>query len=173
MFSLPPPDTPSSPSIDRVEPYSSTAQVEFDEPEATGGVPILKYKAEWRALGEGEWHSRLYDAKEGRMIKQEVISPACNSNHILSCRQKPEWRLPELCNFSSYIKFLDKFLNVCFAVTPWIFGCKCDPSCADRLSHTYSFSAYRVCVVALCSSLCPLLVRTILAEQGEEPCGWY
>ncbi|XP_050178954.1 neural cell adhesion molecule 1 isoform X4 [Myiozetetes cayanensis] len=57
-------DTPSSPSIDRVEPYSSTAQVEFDEPEANGGVPILKYKAEWRALGEGEWHSRLYDAKE-------------------------------------------------------------------------------------------------------------
>ncbi|NWR75700.1 NCAM1 protein, partial [Centropus unirufus] len=57
-------DTPSSPSIDRVEPYSSTAHVEFDEPEATGGVPILKYKAEWRALGEGEWHSRLYDAKE-------------------------------------------------------------------------------------------------------------
>lgn len=69
LFSLPFPDTPSSPSIDRVEPYSSTAQVEFDEPEATGGVPILKYKAEWRALGEGEWHSRLYDAKEGRMIK--------------------------------------------------------------------------------------------------------
>ncbi|NWQ58990.1 NCAM1 protein, partial [Neopipo cinnamomea] len=57
-------DTPSSPSIDRVEPYSSTAQVEFDEPEANGGVPILKYKAEWRALGEAEWHSRLYDAKE-------------------------------------------------------------------------------------------------------------
>lgn len=44
--------------------------MEFDEPEATGGVPILKYKAEWRALDEGEWHSRLYDAKEGRMIKQ-------------------------------------------------------------------------------------------------------
>uniref|UniRef100_A0A8C0AVL2 Neural cell adhesion molecule 1 n=1 Tax=Buteo japonicus TaxID=224669 RepID=A0A8C0AVL2_9AVES len=60
-------DTPSSPSIDRVEPYSSTAQVEFDEPEATGGVPILKYKAEWRALDEGEWHSRLYDAKEANV----------------------------------------------------------------------------------------------------------
>ncbi|NXX35398.1 NCAM1 protein, partial [Nicator chloris] len=57
-------DTPSSPSIGRVEPYSSSAQVEFEEPEATGGVPILKYKAEWRALGEGDWHSRLYDAKE-------------------------------------------------------------------------------------------------------------
>ncbi|XP_038236556.1 neural cell adhesion molecule 1 isoform X6 [Dermochelys coriacea] len=60
-------DTPSSPSIDRVEPYSSTAQVEFDEPEATGGVPILKYKAEWRALGEEDWHSGWYDAKEANM----------------------------------------------------------------------------------------------------------
>ncbi|NXH17935.1 NCAM1 protein, partial [Bucco capensis] len=60
-------DTPSSPSIDRVEPYSSTARVEFDEPEATGGVPILKYKAEWRALGEGDWHARLYDAKEANV----------------------------------------------------------------------------------------------------------
>ncbi|XP_074833017.1 neural cell adhesion molecule 1 isoform X8 [Carettochelys insculpta] len=60
-------DTPSSPSIDRVEPYSSTAQVEFDEPEATGGVPILRYKAEWRALGEEDWHSRWYDAKEANV----------------------------------------------------------------------------------------------------------
>ncbi|NXO83372.1 NCAM1 protein, partial [Sitta europaea] len=60
-------DTPSSPSIGRVEPYSSSAQVQFDEPEATGGVPILKYKAEWRALGEGDWHSRLYDAKEANV----------------------------------------------------------------------------------------------------------
>lgn len=60
-----PTDTPSSPSIDQVEPYSSTAQVQFDEPEATGGVPILKYKAEWRALGEEVWHSKWYDAKEG------------------------------------------------------------------------------------------------------------
>lgn len=66
VISLPPPDTPSSPSISRVEPYSSTAQVKFDEPEATGGVPILKYKAEWRTLGEEDWHARWYDAKEGR-----------------------------------------------------------------------------------------------------------
>ncbi|XP_033027353.1 neural cell adhesion molecule 1 isoform X9 [Lacerta agilis] len=60
-------DTPSAPSIERVEPYSSTAQVEFDEPEATGGVPILRYKAEWRARGEEDWHSRMYDAKEANM----------------------------------------------------------------------------------------------------------
>ncbi|KAK2510188.1 hypothetical protein MC885_004902, partial [Smutsia gigantea] len=60
-------DTPSSPSIDQVEPYSSTAQVQFDEPEATGGVPILKYKAEWRAAGEEVWHFRWFDAKEASM----------------------------------------------------------------------------------------------------------
>ncbi|XP_074191574.1 neural cell adhesion molecule 1 isoform X5 [Rhinolophus sinicus] len=60
-------DTPSSPSIDQVEPYSSTAQVQFDEPEATGGVPILKYKAEWRAMGEEVWHFKWYDAKEASM----------------------------------------------------------------------------------------------------------
>ncbi|XP_039085084.1 neural cell adhesion molecule 1 isoform X1 [Hyaena hyaena] len=60
-------DTPSSPSIDQVEPYSSTAQVQFDEPEATGGVPILKYKAEWRAVGEEVWHFKWYDAKEANM----------------------------------------------------------------------------------------------------------
>ncbi|XP_063167570.1 neural cell adhesion molecule 1 isoform X3 [Candoia aspera] len=57
-------DTPSAPSIEKVEPYSSTAQVKFDEPEATGGVPILWYKAEWQALGEEDWHTRIYDAKE-------------------------------------------------------------------------------------------------------------
>ncbi|XP_060229479.1 neural cell adhesion molecule 1 isoform X21 [Meriones unguiculatus] len=60
-------DTPSSPSIDRVDPYSSTAQVQFDEPEATGGVPILKYKAEWKSLGEEAWHFKWYDAKEANM----------------------------------------------------------------------------------------------------------
>lgn len=48
-----------------MEPYSSTAQVQFDEPEATGGVPILKYKAEWKSLGEEAWHFKWYDAKEG------------------------------------------------------------------------------------------------------------
>ncbi|XP_054448453.1 neural cell adhesion molecule 1 isoform X13 [Pteronotus mesoamericanus] len=60
-------DTPSSPSIDQVEPYSSTAQVQFDEPEATGGVPILKYKAEWKAADEEMWHFKWYDAKEASM----------------------------------------------------------------------------------------------------------
>ncbi|XP_039206468.1 neural cell adhesion molecule 1 isoform X13 [Crotalus tigris] len=57
-------DTPSAPSIEKVEPYSSTAQIKFDEPEASGGVPILWYKAEWQAIGEEDWHTRIYDAKE-------------------------------------------------------------------------------------------------------------
>lgn len=76
------PDTPSSPSIGRVEPYSSSAQVEFDEPEATGGVPILKYKVEWRALGEGEWHSRLYDAKEGRNDRKTWFLPQLHRKKV-------------------------------------------------------------------------------------------
>uniref|UniRef100_A0A8C5UNL0 Neural cell adhesion molecule 1 n=1 Tax=Microcebus murinus TaxID=30608 RepID=A0A8C5UNL0_MICMU len=72
-------DTPSSPSIDRVEPYSSTAQVQFDEPEATGGVPILKYKAEWKAMGEEAWHSKWYDAKEGESgrVAPHTDTPGC------------------------------------------------------------------------------------------------
>ncbi|KAM4703586.1 neural cell adhesion molecule 1 isoform 2-T2 [Rhinophrynus dorsalis] len=57
-------DTPSSPSILKVDPYSSTAKVVFDEPDATGGVPILKYKAEWKSVTEEKWHDKLHDAKE-------------------------------------------------------------------------------------------------------------
>ncbi|XP_018079825.1 neural cell adhesion molecule 1-B isoform X3 [Xenopus laevis] len=57
-------DTPSSPAIRKVEPYSSTVMIVFDEPDATGGVPILKYKAEWRVVGQEKWHARYYDAKE-------------------------------------------------------------------------------------------------------------
>uniref|UniRef100_A0A8C5W6U0 Neural cell adhesion molecule 1 n=1 Tax=Leptobrachium leishanense TaxID=445787 RepID=A0A8C5W6U0_9ANUR len=57
-------DTPSSPNILRVESYSSTAMVVFEEPDASGGVPILRYKAERKTTGEEMWYTRLYDAKE-------------------------------------------------------------------------------------------------------------
>ncbi|XP_067280357.1 neural cell adhesion molecule 1a isoform X1 [Pseudorasbora parva] len=57
-------DVPSAPSIERVEPYSSTAMVEFDEPASMGGVPILKYKAEWRIAGQ-DWTYREYDVEDG------------------------------------------------------------------------------------------------------------
>ncbi|XP_030076385.1 neural cell adhesion molecule 1 isoform X6 [Microcaecilia unicolor] len=57
-------DIPSSPSIHNVEPYSSSAKVEFDEPDATGGVPILKYRAEWKTTGEVQWNFKDHDARE-------------------------------------------------------------------------------------------------------------
>lgn len=58
-------DVPSAPSIDRVEPYSSTAVVEYDEPASNGGVPILKYKAEWRIAGQ-DWTDREFDVGDGK-----------------------------------------------------------------------------------------------------------
>uniref|UniRef100_A0A4W5QIH0 Neural cell adhesion molecule 1 n=1 Tax=Hucho hucho TaxID=62062 RepID=A0A4W5QIH0_9TELE len=59
-------DVPSAPAIERVEPFSSTAVVEFEEPDASGGVAILKYRAEWRMQGEN-WTGREYDAEEGEI----------------------------------------------------------------------------------------------------------
>lgn len=58
-------DVPSAPVIDRVEPYPSTAMVEFDEPESDGGVPILKYRAAWRTKGQ-DWVSKVYSVEEGK-----------------------------------------------------------------------------------------------------------
>uniref|UniRef100_A0A8C9RM39 Neural cell adhesion molecule 1a n=1 Tax=Scleropages formosus TaxID=113540 RepID=A0A8C9RM39_SCLFO len=54
-------DVPSAPTIEQVEPYSSTALMRFDEPDATGGVPVLKYKVLWRAVGQVDWTSREYE----------------------------------------------------------------------------------------------------------------
>lgn len=58
-------DVPSAPSIERLEPYSSTAMVEFDEPKSDGGVPILKYKAKWRIAGQ-DWTDREYEVEDGK-----------------------------------------------------------------------------------------------------------
>lgn len=60
-------ETPSSPSIVRVESYSSTAMVEFEEPDSTGGVPILKYKAEWRPTGAETWQTSNFSARDGNL----------------------------------------------------------------------------------------------------------
>ncbi|XP_056302159.1 neural cell adhesion molecule 1a isoform X4 [Danio aesculapii] len=57
-------DVPSAPSIERVEPYSSTAMIEFEEPASSGGVPVLKYKAEWRIAGQ-DWTDREYELEDG------------------------------------------------------------------------------------------------------------
>ncbi|KAM8834786.1 neural cell adhesion molecule 1-like isoform 3-T3 [Synchiropus picturatus] len=62
-FLLIPADVPSSPKIQTVEPFSSTAVVVFMEPESFGGVPIIKYRVEWRLPGR-DWISRHYSAEE-------------------------------------------------------------------------------------------------------------
>ncbi|XP_051903209.1 neural cell adhesion molecule 1a isoform X5 [Hippocampus zosterae] len=56
-------EVPSSPKIQRVEPFSSSAVVEFNEPDSFGGVPIIKYLVEWRLDGHG-WTGKEYDATE-------------------------------------------------------------------------------------------------------------
>uniref|UniRef100_A0A3Q3B244 Neural cell adhesion molecule 1a n=1 Tax=Kryptolebias marmoratus TaxID=37003 RepID=A0A3Q3B244_KRYMA len=53
-------EVPSSPEIQKVEPFSSTAVVEFEEPYSRGGVPIIKYRVEWRLIGK-EWTSKEYN----------------------------------------------------------------------------------------------------------------
>lgn len=64
-FSPPSTEVPSAPSISEVRPFSTTAQIQFEEPEATGGVPVLKYRAEWRAQGRGSWVHKVYEVQDG------------------------------------------------------------------------------------------------------------
>uniref|UniRef100_A0A3B3USQ7 Neural cell adhesion molecule 1a n=1 Tax=Poecilia latipinna TaxID=48699 RepID=A0A3B3USQ7_9TELE len=59
-------EVPSSPKIEEVQPFSSTAVVEFEEPNSLGGVPILKYRVEWRLPGK-EWKSKEYKAEDGEI----------------------------------------------------------------------------------------------------------
>ncbi|XP_070826449.1 neural cell adhesion molecule 1b isoform X7 [Chaetodon trifascialis] len=54
-------EVPSAPSISEVRPFSTTALIQFEEPESTGGVPVLKYRAEWRTQGRGGWVHRVYE----------------------------------------------------------------------------------------------------------------
>ncbi|XP_028277285.1 LOW QUALITY PROTEIN: neural cell adhesion molecule 1-like [Parambassis ranga] len=56
-------EVPSAPEITQVDPFSSTAVVEFEEPDSMGGVPIIKYRVEWRLPGK-EWTGREYDADD-------------------------------------------------------------------------------------------------------------
>ncbi|XP_053176382.1 neural cell adhesion molecule 1b isoform X4 [Scomber japonicus] len=58
-------EVPSSPSISEVRPFSTTAQMQFEEPESTGGVPILRYKAEWRMHGRGHWTHKVFEVEDG------------------------------------------------------------------------------------------------------------
>ncbi|XP_048471366.1 neural cell adhesion molecule 1a isoform X6 [Rhincodon typus] len=57
-------ETPSAPTILDTIPYSSTVQVKVEEPESTGGVPILKYLVEWKVKDTEEWFTKNADARE-------------------------------------------------------------------------------------------------------------
>uniref|UniRef100_UPI003AAAC852 neural cell adhesion molecule 1b n=1 Tax=Centroberyx gerrardi TaxID=166262 RepID=UPI003AAAC852 len=74
-------EVPSAPSIGEVEPFSSTAQVHFQEPEATGGVPVLRYRAEWRMQGRGSWAHRIYDIQEGSLSEVTITGLKPETNY--------------------------------------------------------------------------------------------
>ncbi|PWA22085.1 hypothetical protein CCH79_00010324 [Gambusia affinis] len=57
-------EVPSSLVIDEVRPFSTTALIQFREPESTGGVPILKYRAEWRMQGRSIWTQKVYEVQD-------------------------------------------------------------------------------------------------------------
>ncbi|XP_078388293.1 neural cell adhesion molecule 1-like isoform X10 [Cetorhinus maximus] len=57
-------ETPSAPTVLDTIPYSSTVQVKVEEPESTGGVPILKYLVEWKVKDSEEWFTKNADARE-------------------------------------------------------------------------------------------------------------
>ncbi|XP_067464856.1 neural cell adhesion molecule 1a isoform X8 [Thunnus thynnus] len=62
-FLLIPAEVPSSPEILQVDPFSSTAVVEFEEPESFGGVPIIKYRVEWRVPSQ-DWTGKEYNVED-------------------------------------------------------------------------------------------------------------
>lgn len=61
MFS----EVPSAPYIIEVRAFSTTAQIQFEEPESTGGVPVLKYRVQWRVKGRASWKQGVYDIQQG------------------------------------------------------------------------------------------------------------
>ncbi|KAF7218645.1 transcript variant X8, partial [Nothobranchius furzeri] len=58
-------EVPSAPFIDEVRPFSTTALIQFEEPESTGGVPVLKYRTQWRVEGRGSWVTRIHEVQDG------------------------------------------------------------------------------------------------------------
>ncbi|KAG7243160.1 hypothetical protein INR49_016535 [Caranx melampygus] len=65
-------EVPSAPSIGEVRPFSTTAQLQFEEPESTGGVPVLKYKVEWRTQHRGSWIHKVFEMQDGSISEVTI-----------------------------------------------------------------------------------------------------
>ncbi|XP_022615394.1 neural cell adhesion molecule 1 isoform X14 [Seriola dumerili] len=65
-------EVPSAPSISEVRPFSTTAQIQFEEPESTGGVPVQKYKVEWRTQHRGSWVHRVFEVQDGSISEVTI-----------------------------------------------------------------------------------------------------
>lgn len=68
-------DVPTTPELYQVEPFSSTAVIQFGEPEATGGVPIIKYRVQWRLPGQ-DWTEKEYSAEDGEPPSFLIENPS-------------------------------------------------------------------------------------------------
>ena len=77
------PDVPSAPDIEKVEPFSSTAIIHFEEPASAGGVPVLSYRLQWRIPGR-DWTSKEFRAEEGEatvvLTPPQLCSLACQAS---------------------------------------------------------------------------------------------
>ncbi|XP_062328350.1 neural cell adhesion molecule 1b isoform X3 [Osmerus eperlanus] len=74
-------DVPSAPSVGQVEPFSSSARVLFQEPEASGGVPILRYRAEWKPVTRGSWVHRVYEVQRGASTEVTITGLKPETNY--------------------------------------------------------------------------------------------
>ncbi|XP_072320405.1 neural cell adhesion molecule 1b isoform X9 [Eucyclogobius newberryi] len=74
-------DVPSAPSVSEVRPFSTTAQLQFEEPESNGGVPVLRYRAEWRTPGHGRWQQKLFEAQDGFVSDMIITSLKPETNY--------------------------------------------------------------------------------------------
>lgn len=66
-------EVPSSPEIVQVQPFSSTADVHFEEPDSIGGVPIIKYRVEWCIPGQ-DWTGMEYRAEDGESLLADALA---------------------------------------------------------------------------------------------------
>ena len=56
--------------------------MQFEEPESTGGVPILRYKAEWRMHGRGHWTHKVFEVEDGTTTRKRKLKLLGNKKSV-------------------------------------------------------------------------------------------